>query len=246
MARIWLTHRFGLHPLSAPGPGTGLANLGFSQGPYQSLNLGLRVGDDPGVVKKNRDQLKTFLELKELRFMDQIHSIDLEVVEDFSAPESQVDALFLKRSTSAGQSSALAVQVADCIPVIIESEDLIGAIHIGRTGLTRGIAEVAAGFALSKVPAEKLEVCLGPSICGDCYQVSPEIYGEIVAKYPAAGYKEKENKIDIAAALIEILGGFNISWNWFSGERICVSCAREFFSYRRDKVAGRQAMIVSW
>jgi YfiH family protein len=246
MARIWLTHRSGLHPLSPPGPGTGLANLGFSQGPFQALNLGLRVGDDLGIVKRNREQLKAVLELKELRFMDQVHGKDIELVEDFSAPESQVDALFLKKSNGAGVSSALAVQVADCIPVIFHSEELIGAIHIGRVGLAGGIAEVAAGFALGEVAAKELEVCIGPSICGDCYQVSTEIYGEIVGKYPAAGFKENENKIDIAAALGEIFESFNISWSWFSGERICVSCASDYFSYRRDKVTGRQAMIVSW
>jgi polyphenol oxidase len=246
MARIWLTNRFGLHSLSASGASTDFNNFGFSQGPYHSLNLGMRVGDDPGVVKKNREQLKTFLEVDKLRFMDQVHGCDIELVRDFSAPERQVDALFLKKSNYVGLTSALAVQIADCIPVIFHSKELIGAIHIGRMGLSLGIAEIAAAFALDEVLAEELEVSIGPSICGQCYQVSPDIYRQITSQYPATGFKENENKLDIAAALTEIFDGLNISWSWFSGERICVSCRKEYFSHRRDKVTGRQAMIVSW
>jgi YfiH family protein len=246
MARIWLSNRFGLHSSSASGASVEFEHYGFSQGPYRSLNLGMRVGDDPGVVKRNREQLKSLLEVEELRFMDQVHGCDIELVKNFSEPERQVDALFLKRSDSASSASALAVQVADCIPVIFHSKDLIGAIHIGRMGLFLGITEIAAAFALGEVSLEELEVSIGPSICGDCYQVSADIYQQITAKYPAAGFRESENKIDIAAALTEIFEGLNISWSWFSGERICVSCTREYFSYRRDKVTGRQAMIVSW
>ena len=47
---------------------------GHSLGPYASLNLAMHVGDDPKLVQRNRDSLKTYLHLpRDPHWLTQVH-----------------------------------------------------------------------------------------------------------------------------------------------------------------------------
>lgn len=78
-------------------------------------------------------------------------------------------------TTSRG--TALAVTVADCTPVFVtHPRGAIAALHAGWRGTAAGILDVGLdrleqlGF-----PAAECHVYLGPSICGRCYEVGPEV-----------------------------------------------------------------------
>lgn len=73
----------------------------------------------------------------------------------------------------------LSVTAADCVPVFLADRQgrCVAAVHAGWRGAAAGILERAITRLESRfgVEAENLEACLGPGICGDCYEVGPEV-----------------------------------------------------------------------
>lgn len=109
---------------------------GVSAAPYDSLNLGGAVGDDPGAVRANREYAARALGLDAAKvvWMNQVHGNDVAIVaapwEDRSVPE--VDAIVTTRP-----GLALAVLTADCVPVLLADPvaGVAAAAHAGRPGL---------------------------------------------------------------------------------------------------------------
>ncbi len=79
---------------------------------------------------------------------------------------------------------ALAVLVADCVPVLLADPvaRLIGAAHAGRPGLAAGVVP-ALFVAMTKAGADpaRMQAMVGPSICGACYEVPAQMRAEIAA-----------------------------------------------------------------
>jgi len=221
MARIWCTNRSGFHPASAAFQGP--RQFGISLPPYDALNLGLKVGDDRDHVMANRSALSAACELAEIRFMDQVHS-DRMVEGEVDGSAESCDGIFIRRD-SWNDRVGLAVQAADCVPLVLSSENVIAAVHVGRVGLVKGMTESALAA---------------------CYPLSEETYLAAAERYPKSIFSEMEQKIDVAAGVISILESREIEWSWFGGARECVSCDGDYYSYRRDRVTGRQAMVVAW
>jgi copper oxidase (laccase) domain-containing protein len=247
MARIWCTNRFGVHAASSSLLGDG--KLGSSTAPYDDCNLGLKVGDDRDLVLANRRQLVAAIGVDEIYFMDQIHSAVM-VKADQSSREALCDGIYLMREEW-NENLALAVQAADCVPLIITSDSLIAAVHVGRDGFIAGMTEAALDAIACQINLASAKALIGPSICGDCYPNSVEIFELCQARYPSSVYSANLRKIDVASGLISVLESRGLRWEWFGGVRECVSCDDSYFSYRRasqsgDGATGRQAMVVGW
>lgn len=241
MARIWMTRRHDFHPASAEFR---FSPVGKSVAPFDSLNLRLKVGDQSDLVLENRTSVAQACEMDELVFMDQIHSATIR--EATLGSDEACDGIFLERASLPQRRIGLAVQVADCVPLVITHTDAIAAIHIGREGLLKGMTESGIEAMAGIVDPRETIAIIGPSICGSCYQVSEELLTQCADKYPESIFSMKERKVDVAAGVISILKSHGIRWQWFSHQRECVSCNPQYFSYRRDGVTGRQAMIVGW
>ena len=140
---------------------------------------------------------------------------------------------------AASRGTALAVTVADCVPVFIaHPSGAISLLHSGWKGtaariVERGIQALAErGFA-----PDELYVHTGPSICGDCYEVSAEVYQQLTGKNPG-----RPTPIDLRALIAEHargLGVRNISTS--------SSCTRHdndrFYSHRAGDT-GRQIGVM--
>lgn len=243
MARIWSTNRCGFHSASAPFRGS--RGFGSSLPPYDRLNLGLKVGDDPERVACNRADLTEACDLDEILFMDQIHSAVMTRGTEGS-DGSTCDGIYLRRDGWNGR-TGLAVQVADCVPLILISEGIIAAVHVGREGLLNGMTESAlSALRAEGVSLKDVKAVIGPSICGDCYPLSLELFQACEERYPATVFNVDERKIDVAAGVISVLESEGVTWGWFGEVRECVSCDPDYFSYRRERTTGRQAMVVAW
>lgn len=208
----------------------------------------MKVGDDPSTVISNRMALAEEIGIDSITFMDQIHSAIMLADTGGSSSfgdDRQCDGIYLTRDDLVSQ-RALAVQMADCVPLILYSPDLIAAVHIGREGLVKGMTESALKTIQAHTPSDSVRAEIGPSICGECYPLSEELFTRCVESYPASRYSNTEYKVDVAAGVVSILQEQEIEWNWFGGERECVSCDDRYFSYRRDRITGRQAMVVAW
>ncbi len=76
------------------------------------------------------------------------------------------------------------VRTADCVPVVLYAPDIqaVAAVHAGWRGTVNGIAGVAVDHmkALGASP-DCIRVWFGPSICGECYEMSAELADDFIA-----------------------------------------------------------------
>ncbi|MFB4299013.1 peptidoglycan editing factor PgeF [Actinomadura sp. NTSP31] len=231
----------------ALGDGVGAAFTGrpggVSTAPYDSLNLGGAVGDDPAAVTANRRRAAAALGVEPGRtvWMRQVHGADTAFV---TAPgdHGPVDAVL---TTVPGL--VLAVLVADCAPVLLAdpAAGVAGAAHSGRPGTAAGVvpALVKAMCERGADPA-RIRAAIGPAACGGCYEVPAEMRDEVAAVVPAAYATTSEGTpgLDIRAGIAAQLAASGVD-----DVRVDPRCTIEtstLFSYRRDGRTGRFAGFV--
>lgn len=231
---------------AAPGPyrvafSTRLG--GVSDGPYESLNLGIRTEDDPARVVENRIRLcdAAAADADGATMAWQRHG----AIVSRAQPRGIVmpgtvydhcDGLW-----SDEQGRAMLLLTADCLPIAIARADdrppAVTILHAGWRGLLAGIA--AAG--VRALGGGALAAVIGPSIGPCCYEVGDEV---------AAPFREAFGEDVVRDGKLDL---------WTSAERalraagcehvdrldLCTSCgADRFFSHRRDLgKTGRQGVI---
>ena len=205
---------------------------GESLGVYESLNLALHVGDDPAVVNANREKIGS------AQFMNQVHGDHIEVIDAVSLDIPTCDGLITKSS-----SVSLAVMVADCIPLLLISKKVVGAIHVGRAGLVNRIALKAIDLMRS-LGAIEIHAVLGPSICGSCYEVPFQMQQDVIADHPRAFATTRKGTpgLDLPKALIADLVAAGVT---YEASTICTFEDELYFSHRRQNPTGRFAGVVS-
>lgn len=218
---------------------------GSSQAPYESLNLGLGVGDDPAAVAANRDALATACGLTagDLAWMRQVHSADVRYVgADGAGPPGPVDAIF---TDVPGR--ALCVLVADCVPVLVADPEarIVGAAHAGREGMVAGVvpALVSAMVSAGASPA-RMRAMTGPAICGGCYEVPADMRARVGSVVPEASCTTSAGTsgLDIAAGVAAQLARAGVGHA--AADERCTRETADLFSYRRDGTTGRFAGLV--
>ncbi|MGW3033833.1 peptidoglycan editing factor PgeF [Streptomyces sp. NPDC001178] len=219
---------------------------GVSAVPYEELNLGGAVGDDPGAVRTNRELAAKSLGLEAARvvWMNQVHGAEVAVVDTpwGDRPVPEVDAVVTKQ-----RGLALAVLTADCTPVLLADPvaGIVAAAHAGRPGMVAGVVP-AAVRAMTELGAEpgRIVARTGPAVCGRCYEVPDAMRAEVAAVEPAA-YSETSwgtPAVDVTAgvhAQLERLGVHDREQS-----PVCTIESGDHFSYRRDRTTGRLAGYV--
>ena len=209
---------------------------GVSHGAFASLNLGMHVGDVLEDVTENRRILAA--SVGPTQYMNQVHGDRIALIEQVTDEVPTADALVTGIS-----GIALAVMVADCIPLLLKSKESVAAVHVGRRGLVHEITRKTLSV-MRDMGASQITAIIGPSICGTCYEVSEEIYNEVTATHPFAQSRTPLGAfaLDLPAALRSLLSDEGIPvMNKFE----CTVENAELFSYRRDGVTGRQAGVIS-
>ncbi|MDP5052742.1 MAG: peptidoglycan editing factor PgeF [Congregibacter sp.] len=144
---------------------------GCSCGPYDSLNLGLHVGDFESSVVQNRAQLVDQMPPgTRVAWLNQVHGTDvIDAADGLDVP------LVADGAWTADCGVACAVMVADCLPVLLTDRlgSVVAAVHAGWRGLAAGVVD-AAILRLKIAPADLL-VWLGPAIGWDAFEVGPEV-----------------------------------------------------------------------
>ena len=213
---------------------------GVSSAPYESFNLATHVGDEPIKVIENREILaqRFGMGLEDIFFMNQVHGRDVAVIDENSQSSElpTVDALFTTR-----KGVALVVLIADCIPLLLHSERAVAAVHVGRQGLVKGVFQATLDLFKSRgITSSELRAELGPSICGQCYEVDGAMYDDVTKQIPATA--SQNSCLNIEAGLVSLLEEKGIAWGSL-GE--CTAHNNAYFSYRRDRVTGRQAGVIT-
>lgn len=182
------------HTVSTPDGST--VHLGFTS--RAAGNLGLHVGDSPAVAVEHRADLEEFLlgtnAAAGFIYLEQVHGTEVcdadQVASARHTSTGDEDAARQLRSAApvadaavTCDSRALAVMVADCIPLVFVGEHratgspILGVAHAGRRGLLDGVIEAAVQELLAR-SAENIRVWIGPSICGRCYEVPADMHRE--------------------------------------------------------------------
>ena len=210
---------------------------GVSEGPYESLNLGILTDDDQARVADNRGRLARAVGLEPERIAMgwPVHGTD--VYEWDAAPDSggyanpgaelaRVDA-----HTTCVPNVGLLVLVADCLPMALLSPGRAAMVHCGWRGLAAGVVERAVG-----VFEEKPAAAVGPGIGPCCYEVGPEV----LERFAGVNGVANGRMLDLRAVAERKLREAGVAR--IEHVDLCTSCRGDlFFSHRRDQgLTGRQ------
>lgn len=214
---------------------------GVSVGPYASLNLGTRAGDDAACVARNRDIVREHLP-QSPQWLMQEHGATVVAAHDLGdAPAA--DAAWTDRP-----GVVCAVLVADCLPVLLcdRAGTAVGIAHAGWRGLAGGVIERTVE-AMQR-PACELIAWLGPAIGPEAFEVGQDVYDAFVQGDAAASVAFRHRPggkylADLYALARQRLCGRGITAAYGGG--FCTATETErFYSFRRDKVTGRMAALV--
>lgn len=217
---------------------------GVSEGPYESLNLGILTADEPTRVVENRRLLaeRVGLDPERARMAWQQHGVDVEKAspEGILAPGRKHEPCDGFWSDEPGQGMMLLT--ADCLPVSIARADgdrpALAVLHVGWRGLLEGILE----SGVKALGGGRLIAAIGPGIGPCCYEVGPDVADPFEARF---GGVVAEGKLDLwrsAELALEEAGVDEIERT-----ELCTFCHPElFFSHRRERgITGRQGVIAA-
>ncbi len=214
---------------------------GVSQGPFFTLNLGLRTGDDPQAAAANRARLRAVLP-QEPKWLHQVHGSRAVEADDLrEVPEADA-------SVARCPGTVCAVLVADCIPVLLADRrgTTIAIAHAGWRGLASGVIENT--IARLALPPETLIAYLGPGIGPRAFEVGMDVRQAFLALdaqadlafVPHAHGKWLADLFQLARRKLLLAGVRDV----FGGGLCSYSDVSRFFSYRRDRVTGRMAALI--
>ena len=151
------------------------------------LNLGFTDWDTRENVLENRRRFQSVLGAKDLKLvaLRQFHSDVISLIDSQPAEPCRADASITNRP-----GLLLAVQTADCVPVLLADPKThaIAAIHAGWRGTLQRIVTKTIGRMQMEfgVQPENLLAAIGPAIGGCCYEVGTEVASAFAAQFPNA------------------------------------------------------------
>ena len=241
---------------------------GVSPDPYGDgqggggFNLGVHVGDQPENVLRNRALLRTALPAEPF-WLSQVHGT---VVADISvAPAAEAGqpgqpiplAPEADASIAHTSGAVCTIMTADCLPVLFcdTAGAVVGAAHAGWRGLAGGVLARTLD-AMRAAGAGEIMAWLGPAIGPSQFEVGADVLAafeagaqddaamaEVTAAFRAIDGSPGKYLADIYALARSVLRRDGV--NSIAGGEFCtVSEPDRFYSYRRDKVTGRQASLI--
>lgn len=140
---------------------------------------------------------------------------------------------------SRARGTAMAVTVADCVPVFVaHPSGATAALHSGWRG-TAGHITVRAIERLCALglPASELRLHCGPAICGKCYVVGPDVYGQLTSRSVSA-----PAPVDLRALIADDARAVGV--RAISVSPFCTKCDNDRFYSHRAGDAGRQIGVI--
>ncbi|MCX7946748.1 MAG: peptidoglycan editing factor PgeF [Hydrogenophilus sp.] len=218
---------------------------GASTGPYAAGNLALHVGDDPAAVAANRRYLHELLGAEPL-WLNQIHGNSLLDADTYTPPSPSSNAPTADGALTVHRDRWLALLTADCLPVVLARLDgtRVAVVHAGWRGIASGILQHAAARMESPFIA-----WIGPSICGRCYEVGPEVIAALSSRLPLptdAVTPKSTGKFHLNLALVALSHLKSAGATEILTTPHCTYHEPLWYSHRRDgPYTGRFATLVA-
>lgn len=233
---------------------------GISKGTYNSLNLGLKTGDDKNNVKKN---IKNFalavgVNYKKLVISDQVHGDVIKVINDEDKGKG-----YLKERDYRGVDGLITNVIdiplmtifADCVPIFFVDpiKKAIGVSHAGWKGTKLKIGQKTVRTMMDKYnsnPSELIAI-IGPSIGKCCYEVDDVVVEQFNKDFIDTSTFIFQNRVgkyqlDLREANRVALKGIGMLNQNIVISSLCTSCNLGlFYSYRKEKGnTGRMGAII--
>jgi YfiH family protein len=217
---------------------------GRSAGPWAGGNLSLEVGDADDDVRANRAALRDALGVRAWQELRQVHGQDMHMDPegDFSGgPRLDGDGLATHRPRH-----ALVIKTADCQALLMAdaSGRHVAALHCGWRGNVvnfpgNGVRAFCDRYGLT--PGE-IMVVRGPSLGpGKSEFINFETeWGPAYAPY----FNQATRCMDLWSLTRDQLLDAGVPAAGIFSLDICTASSPQFFSYRRDRITGRQAGII--
>ena len=221
---------------------------GFSQAPYNGLNISESVGDAPDATRKNRLAVSGYFDGHELFFMHQVHGADI-IFLDTDRETSPRD-----HKNPTGDAAitnipgkVLVVQVADCQPVLLYDpvRKVIAAVHSGWRGSLQNIIGKTIAAMADRFQCQPADIIagIGPSL-GPCCSEFIHYRQEIPESFWK--YRKNENHFDFWKLSCDQMQEAGVREDHIQISGLCTRCRHDlFFSYRRQKVTGRFAGAIA-
>ena len=229
---------------------------GVSVAPWQSLNLGVAVGDDVLAVADNRARFAAALGARPT-WLHQVHGIAVrrlradqaDQADPHGAPQQAADAAWTDEP-----GVACTVQVADCMPVLFAARNgrAVAAAHAGWRGLSAGVLEAtlrAMQDGADVAPAD-IVAWLGPCIGRYQFEVGADVLQAFSDPLDADAFLPRTRPDGSACWLANLqrLAQRRLTAAGVGAVSVFAACTVEdgsrFFSFRRDGVTGRMAAAV--
>jgi len=230
---------------------------GASTGPFATLNLGRRGGDDPAAVDQNRERVAALAgaRARDLTFGRQVHGATVAEVTRAHRGHAfdDTDALITRELAT-----PLVILTADCAAVVLydPAQHAVGIAHAGWRGT---VARVAAATvermreAFGSRPHD-LVAAIGPSIGPCCYEVGREVIEAVSEAFAddadallqepdmasagsfRAAVNEDRKHFDLWTANERVLLDAGVDASRIEQSRLCTACRTDlFYSHRAEK-----------
>lgn len=222
---------------------------GVSTDRFDSLNIGLGVGDDSAAVARNRQKVKDVMGVGHLLFGRQVHGEEVYLLDaplDRDMTVDGYDALITRQ-----RDVGLVIQHADCQAVLLYDpvNEAIGAAHSGWRGsvvdlIGKTVRAMQGAFGTS--PTD-LHAVISPSL-GPCCAEFVNYRLELPQSFWQ--FRNDRDHFDFWAISREQLLGAGLSAVNIVLPGACTSCSPDYFSYRRacresGGVTGRNGSVVA-
>jgi len=241
---------------------------GVSAPPFDSLNLGDHVGDEPACVEANRDRLHRLLGLTPT-YLRQVHGTRMaclplcqdvagESARPLDAPSAGASASVITADGAVTRMPgvACAVMIADCLPVLMAAPQgrAVAAVHAGWRGLDAGVLEAGITALCEMAACEPAEVAvwLGPCIGPQHFEVGEEVAQRVGPERR----RQRQTAQPLPKWLVDLpgwardrlrsAGATQLAGNDGSAAWCTVSDVTRFFSHRRDGGASGRMLAAVW
>ncbi|HEX7385742.1 MAG TPA: peptidoglycan editing factor PgeF [Castellaniella sp.] len=222
---------------------------GVSQPPWDGLNLGLHVQDDPLAVRANRASLLQSVPSEPL-WLEQVHGTQV-CEADVGGVWCATGVPCADAAVTTVRNRPLAIMTADCLPVVLADDagSVLGVAHAGWRGLAAGVLEnVVAVMRRRALRATGWRAWVGPAIGQEAFEVGDEVFHAFVDPDPQAAtcfarwpgtQRWHADLAGLARRRLKLAGVARVE---LSGE-CTYRQADRYFSYRRETPTGRQATL---
>jgi YfiH family protein len=219
---------------------------GVSAGPYASLNVSQAVGDQPGLAATNQRLVQQALGLSGLASAAQVHGGHAAVITSLeqvgAADIPDVDIL-----VTTVRGLGLLIKQADCQAVMLydPANRVVANVHCGWRGQINNILAEAVALLRDRFGSrpQDLYAAIGPSLGPCCAE-----FINFRQEFPAAlwGYQVRPTYFDLWRLSRDQLVAAGLKPDRLDVAELCTRCgAADFFSYRRNRVTGRQGAVIA-